>query len=97
MSDITFLDKLEGIVLDRMANPTAASYTAKLFAAGTKRVAQKVGEEGVELSLAAVAGDRQEIINEAADLFYHSIVLLAERDIRLSEVVAKLEARHSES
>ncbi len=97
MSKLNFLDELEAIVLDRKDNPSAGSYTAGLFEAGTKRVAQKVGEEGVELSLAAVAGDREEIINEAADLFYHAIVLLAERDISLSEVVAKLEARHSES
>jgi len=95
VSNLTFLGKLEAIVLDRMDNPSAGSYTAKLVAAGTKRVAQKVGEEGVELSLAAVSGDREEIIDEAADLIYHSIVLLAERDIRLSEVIAKLESRHS--
>ena len=95
MNDLTFLDELEGIVLDRMANPSAGSYTAGLFAAGTKRIAQKVGEEGVELSLAAVSGDREEIIDEAADLIYHSIVLLAERGIRLSEVVARLESRHA--
>ena len=97
MSDPDFLYELEAIVLDRKDKPSAGSYTAGLIAAGTKRVAQKVGEEGVELSLAAVAGDREEIINEAADLLYHAIVLLAERDIRLSEVVARLETRHSES
>ena len=97
MSNLNFLNELEAIVLDRKHSPSAGSYTAGLIAAGTKRVAQKVGEEGVELSLAAVAGDREEIINEAADLVYHCIVLLAQRNIRLSEVVARLEARHSES
>ncbi len=97
MSDPDFLYELESIVLDRKDKPSSVSYSAGLIAAGTKRVAQKVGEEGVELSLAAVAGDREEIINEAADLLYHAIVLLAERDIRLSEVVARLETRHSES
>ena len=95
MTELTFLGELESIVLDRMDNPPAGSYTAELFAAGTKRIAQKLGEEGIELSLAAVSGDREEIIEEAADLLYHSIVLLAERDIRLSDVVAKLQSRHS--
>ncbi len=95
MSDLNFLNELEALVLDRKDNPSAGSYTAGLIAAGTKRIAQKVGEEGVELSLAAVAGDREEIVNEAADLIYHSIVLLAERNIRLSEVVARLESRHA--
>ena len=97
MSDLKFLDELEAIVLDRKDNPSAGSYTTALFAAGTKRIAQKVGEEGVELSLAAVAGDRDEIIDEASDLIYHSIVLLAEQSIRLSEVVARLETRHARS
>ncbi len=95
MSDLNFLNELEALVLDRKDNPSAGSYTAGLIAAGIKRIAQKVGEEGVELSLAAVAGDREEIVNEAADLIYHSIVLLAERNIRLSEVVARLESRHA--
>lgn len=95
MSDLNFLNELEALVLDRKDNPSAGSYTAGLIAAGTKRIAQKVGEEGVELSLAAVAGDREEIVNEAADLIYHFIVLLAERNIRLSEVVARLESRHA--
>jgi len=97
VSNLTFLGRLEAIVLERMANPSAGSYTAKLAAAGTKRIAQKVGEEGVELSLAAVSGDREEIIDEAADLIYHSIVLLARQNIRLSEVVDRLESRHSET
>lgn len=97
MSDLEFIGKLERIVLERLRNPQSGSYTAQLAAAGTKRIAQKVGEEGVELSLAAVAGGRDEIIDEAADLIYHVIVLLAERRIGISEVVAKLESRHSES
>jgi len=97
VSKLTFLADLENIVLDRIRNPVGNSYTAKLTAAGTKRVAQKVGEEGVELSLAALAGDREEIVEEAADLIYHVIVLLSEQGIGLSEVVAKLESRHSET
>ncbi len=97
MSNLNFLGELETIVLDRVANPSDGSYTTKLVAAGTKRIAQKVGEEGVELALAAISGDREEIVDEAADLVYHSIVLLAERDIRLAEVVARLETRHAEA
>ena len=95
MSDLTFFGTLESIVLERLENPRPGSYTASLVAAGTKRIAQKVGEEGVELSLAAVAGDRDEVIDESADLIYHMIVLLAERRISLSEVSARLAARHT--
>ena len=97
MSNLNFLGELEAIVLDRMDNPSAGSYTAKLVEAGTKRIAQKVGEEGVELALAAVSGDRDEVIDEAADLIYHSIVLLAERQIRFAEVAARLESRHAKA
>jgi len=97
MSNLTFLGKLESIVLDRLQHPEPGSYTAKLAAAGTRRIAQKVGEEGVELALAAVTGDREQAIDEAADLIYHVIVLLSEQHIGLSEVVARLESRHSEA
>lgn len=97
MSNLDFLGRLEAIVLDRMECPIPGSYTAQLLAAGTKRIAQKVGEEGVELSLAAVAGDREEIIDEAADLVYHSIVLLAAKEIGFAEVVARLKSRHSDA
>ena len=65
--DLRFIGELETIVQARLKNPTEKSYTAKLAAAGIKRIAQKVGEEGVELALAAVSGDRGEIIDEAAD------------------------------
>lgn len=95
MSDLTFFGTLESIVLERLENPRPGSYTANLVAAGTKRIAQKVGEEGVELSLAAVAGDRDELIDEAADLIYHMIVMLADQRISLSDVSARLEARHA--
>jgi phosphoribosyl-ATP pyrophosphohydrolase/phosphoribosyl-AMP cyclohydrolase len=89
-----FLQTLEDVIQDRMANPVEGSYTANLVDAGTKRIAQKVGEEGVELALAAVSGDRQETIDEAADLFYHVIVLLSHCEIRLTDVTACLESRH---
>jgi phosphoribosyl-ATP pyrophosphohydrolase/phosphoribosyl-AMP cyclohydrolase len=92
--DIKFLTSLERTILSRLNEQPDSSYTAKLAAAGDKRVAQKVGEEAVELALAAVAGDRQEQISEAADLLFHTLVLLSCRGIRLADVVAELESRH---
>jgi len=91
---IDFLIQLEDIIADRVANPSNDSYTAQLAAAGVKRIAQKVGEEAVELALASVAGDREETLNEAADLVYHLLVLLSKQDLRLSDVAATLAARH---
>ena len=93
-ANLEFLEKLESIIDDRVRNGSSESYTARLVAAGSKRVAQKVGEEGVELALAAVAGDRCEILEEAADLVYHMLVLLHGHEINLSELTATLEARH---
>ncbi len=90
-----FIQQLEEIIRDRFENPVEGSYTAKLAAAGTKRIAQKVGEEGVELALASVAGDQQEVISEAADLVYHLLVLLNQTGLSLDEVAAELERRHS--
>lgn len=92
--DLGFLRTLESTIANRLENPSQNSYTSCLVAQGPKRVAQKVGEEGVELALAAVAGDRDEVINEAADLLYHTLVLLRSHGIELSTVIAKLEARH---
>jgi len=94
-SDIDFIGQLEAIVLDRLENPSDDSYTAKLAAAGTKRIAQKVGEEGVELALAALSGDAEEITDEAADLIYHLIVLLADQGLSLNDVGRRLQFRHS--
>ena len=93
--DIAFIAKLESIVNERLESGSDSSYTARLAAMGTKRIAQKVGEEGVELALAAAAGDQQETIDEAADLGYHLIVLLAKRGLSLEDVTRRLEARHS--
>ncbi|MEQ8207744.1 MAG: phosphoribosyl-ATP diphosphatase, partial [Woeseia sp.] len=75
--------------------PAGDSYTAKLMAAGTRRIAQKVGEEGVEVALAATAGERDELLEETADLLYHLLVLLTDSDLRLSDAVAVLESRHN--
>lgn len=89
-----FLQILESIIADRLATHSQESYTASLAASGTKRIAQKVGEEAVELALASVAGDRTEVLNEAADLVYHLLVLLNTQGIRLDDVTDTLEARH---
>ncbi len=89
-----FLCTLQDVVAQRIANPPPGSYTAKLLAQGPRRVAQKVGEEGVELALAAVAQGDAEIVGEAADLLYHVLVLLQSKHLSLAEVVAELETRH---
>jgi len=95
-SNLEFIGELENIIQSRLDHPVGESYTAKLAAAGTKRIAQKVGEEGIELALAAVVGDRDEIIDEAADLVYHVIVLLSNERVTLADVVTRLELRHSD-
>ena len=94
--DIRFIAELEEIVRKRLEEGSEESYTARLAASGTKRVAQKVGEEGVELALAATSGSQQETIDEAADLVYHVIVLLNERGLSLEDVAHRLRTRHSD-
>jgi phosphoribosyl-ATP pyrophosphohydrolase/phosphoribosyl-AMP cyclohydrolase len=96
-TDMIFLSELDAIIRDRMAEPSAKSYTATLVATGTRRVAQKVGEEAIELSLAAVAGSRSEQIDEAADLLFHLQVLLATLGLSLTDVVQCLQERHCRS
>ncbi len=91
---LDFLGKLESIIKARIAAGASESYTSKLVASGEKRVAQKVGEEAVELALAAVAGNRNEQIDEAADLLFHLIVLLNSKNIDLGDVADRLEQRH---
>mgnify|MGYP000013512476 FL=1 len=93
--DISFIADLEAIVRSRLDEGAVESYTARLAASGTRRIAQKVGEEGVELALAATGGSQQETIDEAADLLYHVIVLLNERGLSLEDVSKRLETRHA--
>jgi len=93
--NIEFLQILEDIVLQRLEDNPDGSYTAQLVAKGDKRVAQKVGEEAIELALAATAGDRGEQLEEAADLFFHLLVLLASKGISLADVAEKLRQRHA--
>ena len=91
-----FLRELETILENRRGVSPEDSYTAKLYAAGTKRIAQKVGEEGVETAIAGAVGDKEELKNEAADLMYHLLVLLADADLELADVIEVLKARHKE-
>jgi phosphoribosyl-ATP pyrophosphohydrolase/phosphoribosyl-AMP cyclohydrolase len=96
-NDLAFLETLEGVIRDRLENPDGNSYTASLAASGRKRIAQKVGEEAVELALASVDGDHEEILDEAADLVYHLLVLLQTQDLALGRVVERLRDRHSDT
>lgn len=89
-----FLGMLGRIVAERAGGDPAQSYTARLLAQGPAKVAQKVGEEGVELALAAVGRDRQGCIEETADLLYHVIVLMEARGFGWEEVAAVLRGRH---
>ena len=91
---LAFLTTLESVIQHRIATKPEGSYTAKLLAEGTRRIAQKVGEEGLELALAAVAQSNAEIIGEAADLLYHAILLLEVKQLSLGRVVAELQRRH---
>lgn len=93
--DIGFLVQLERVIHQRLASGGDESYTAQLVASGERRVAQKVGEEAVELALATVAGSREEQLEEAADLLYHLLVLLGSKDLELADVAAVLKNRHS--
>jgi phosphoribosyl-ATP pyrophosphohydrolase/phosphoribosyl-AMP cyclohydrolase len=97
VSKLKFLKTLQSIVEQRLEGGTEGSYTARLAAKGPLKVAQKLGEEGVELALAAVAEDDSRVTEEAADLVYHLIVLLSLRGIKLTEVAAVLERRHAEA
>ena len=94
-NSLDFLNQLQAVIRDRKGADPASSYTARLLASGTQRIAQKVGEEGVEVALAAVAGERDELLGEVADLLYHLLVLLEDRDSSLDDVVALLESRHA--
>ena len=94
-SDFSFLATLETVIRERLDNPDSNSYTASLAASGRQRIAQKVGEEAVELALASVVGNQEEVIDEAADLVYHLLVLLQTQDLELGQVAARLQERHA--
>ena len=92
---VGFLSELEGIISSRIEEKKDASYTVKLVNKGVKRIAQKVGEEGVEVAIAALSSDTDELLDESADLLYHLLVLLKSRNCSLAQVCARLEARNS--
>ena len=89
-----FLSQLEEVIISRKDESPENSYTAHLFSRGTTKMAQKVGEEGVEVALAAVAETKEDLLGECADLFYHTLVLLRDQNIDLTEVMAVLQERH---
>jgi phosphoribosyl-ATP pyrophosphohydrolase/phosphoribosyl-AMP cyclohydrolase len=90
-----YLGELERIIADRLTTRRAGSYTASLQAEGPLRMAQKVGEEGLELALAAAASDDGRVLAEAADLLFHVAVLLKQRGLSLAQVVGELELRRA--
>lgn len=94
-NDSWSLSSLEQIIVDRKNNPNAKSYTASLFASGINKVAQKVGEEAVELVIEAKDNNKDLFLNEAADLMYHYLVLLAAKNSSLDEVLEVLKQRHA--
>ncbi len=89
-----FLHTLEKTIRSRIDSTDTRSYTKSLIDSGIPKVAQKIGEEGVELSLAVALGNRQEIISEAADLLFHTLVGLSSQNVALDEVLNDLKARH---
>ncbi len=93
-SNISFLTVLEEIIVERKNLPAEGSYTSELFAAGQQRIAQKVGEEAIEVALASTSGNREATLNESADLLYHLLVLLTDQGIQLTDVTDILEKRH---
>ena len=93
-SQLVWLHQLEQLLADRKNADPDSSYTASLYARGTKRISQKVGEEGVEVALAATSGDKAELVCESADLIYHLMVLLQDQGLSMNDVVNKLKERH---
>ncbi|GGO72336.1 bifunctional phosphoribosyl-AMP cyclohydrolase/phosphoribosyl-ATP diphosphatase HisIE [Bowmanella pacifica] len=91
---LTFVAELEQVLAQRKSAAPDSSYTASLYAKGIKRIAQKVGEEGVETALAATVGDLEELKNESADLLYHLLVLLQASNLSLQDVIQVLQTRH---
>lgn len=95
MPGLEFLGALDALIARRERERPADSYTTKLFSAGVRRIAQKVGEEGVETALAAVVEDDEALLGESADLLFHLLVLLRARGKSLADLTATLAARHA--
>lgn len=94
VNEFAGLEFLEKVIQDRKQNPQTGSYTNKLFDSGINKVAQKVGEEAVELIIEAKDDNKELFLNEAADLMYHYLVLLTAKGYSLQDVVAILKQRH---
>lgn len=92
--DLAMLGTLERLIAERDRQRPEGSYTTQLLNEGVKRISQKVGEEGVETALAGAAGDREELMNESADLLYHLMVLLRSRNVTLGDLMDTLGKRH---
>ena len=93
-SDLLFLEYLQDLVDERKQGMPEGSYTTSLFREGTRRIAQKVGEEAVETILGAMSGDDENFLYEGADLLYHLIVLLSQKGYRIEDLAAELKKRH---
>jgi phosphoribosyl-ATP pyrophosphohydrolase len=91
------LDRLFAVIAARRGADPTSSYTAKLFAEGTGKIAKKLGEEAVELAIEAVRGDKERLVAESADLLYHLLVLWADRGVAPAEIWQALEARAGRS
>ncbi|HPY11248.1 MAG TPA: bifunctional phosphoribosyl-AMP cyclohydrolase/phosphoribosyl-ATP diphosphatase HisIE [Sphaerochaeta sp.] len=95
LTDSEFLFYLEQVICDRRDFPQEGSYTNHLFSRGINKIAQKVGEEAVELIIESKDDNKDLFLGEAADLMYHFLVLLAQKNMELSEVIEVLKGRHS--
>ena len=93
--DVQFLSYLQDFIDKRKIEMPEGSYTTSLFKKGTRKIAQKVGEEAVETIIGAMANDDENFIYEAGDLLYHLIVLLSHKGFRIEDIVAELKKRHS--
>jgi phosphoribosyl-ATP pyrophosphohydrolase/phosphoribosyl-AMP cyclohydrolase len=94
-ADLAFLGKLEAVIAQRIAEKPEGSYTARLWSEGKTRMAQKVGEEGVEVALASVTQADDRLVSESADLLFHLALLLKSRGLSLTDVVGELARRHA--
>ena len=92
--EVAFLTRLEGVIAQRIRDRPEGSYTARLWSEGPTRIAQKVGEEGVEVALASVTQPDDRLIGESADLLFHLALLLKSRNLSLADAVRELEQRH---
>jgi phosphoribosyl-ATP pyrophosphohydrolase len=97
MTDAGTLRRLEATIAQRRGADPATSYVAKLCAGGVPKIAQKLGEEATETVIAALSGDREELVGEAADLLFHLMVLLGAKNVPLADVLAELDRREGTS